>query len=41
MMGHGGGCGDPKLRPREAVARDVKNGYISAEQARADYGYVA
>ncbi|TDM05369.1 MAG: 5-oxoprolinase [Ideonella sp. MAG2] len=41
VMGHGGGCGDPKLRPREAVARDVKNGYISAEQARADYGYTA
>lgn len=41
VMGHGGGCGDPQLRPREAVARDVKNGYISAEQARADYGYVA
>lgn len=41
VMGHGGGCGDPRLRPREAVARDVKNGYISAEQARADYGYIA
>ncbi len=41
VMGHGGGCGDPALRPREAIARDVKNGYVSAQQARADYGYVA
>ena len=41
VMGHGGGCGDPKLRPREAVARDLMNGYVSPEEAIADYGYVA
>ena len=35
----GGGYGDPQQRPREAVARDVRFGYISAQQARDDYGY--
>jgi len=37
----GGGCGDPHKRPREQVARDIKNGYVTAEQARRDYGYIA
>jgi len=37
----GGGCGDPLKRPREQVARDIKNGYVTAEQARRDYGYIA
>jgi N-methylhydantoinase B len=37
----GGGYGDPRQRPREAVERDLRFGYISAEQARDDYGYVA
>lgn len=35
----GGGWGDPALRDRSVVARDVVRGYISAEQAAADYGY--
>ncbi|MCL2392174.1 MAG: hydantoinase B/oxoprolinase family protein [Oscillospiraceae bacterium] len=34
----GGGYGDPKKRDAVAVAQDVKNGYISKEQAFADYG---
>jgi N-methylhydantoinase B len=34
----GGGIGDPKARPREAVARDVKNGIVTAEQAKKVYG---
>jgi len=37
----GGGCGDPLKRPREQVARDIKNGYVTDEQARRDYGYIA
>ena len=36
--GNGGGFGDPKKRDRAAVARDVKNGLISAERAREVYG---
>jgi N-methylhydantoinase B len=34
----GGGYGDPKLRNRAAVAWDVRNGYVSIEAARRDYG---
>ena len=34
----GGGWGDPLLRDPEAVARDVKNGKVSLEKAREDYG---
>jgi N-methylhydantoinase B len=34
----GGGWGDPRKRPREAVADDVRSGYVSAEAARRDYG---
>jgi N-methylhydantoinase B len=37
----GGGYGDPRQRPREEVERDLRFGYISAEQARDDYGYEA
>ena len=37
----GGGYGDPKERDREAVARDLRNGLISAEHARSAYGYSA
>ena len=33
----GGGWGDPKQRPRDKVLEDIKNGYITAEQA-ACYG---
>lgn len=34
----GGGWGDPGDRDPEAVARDVRLGYVSAEAARRDYG---
>lgn len=33
-----GGYGDPRKRSAEAVRRDVLDGYISAQAARADYG---
>ena len=35
----GGGYGDPRERPRELVAADVRNGVVSIESAREDYGY--
>jgi N-methylhydantoinase B len=34
----GGGFGDPFTRPPELVLRDVREGYVSPEAARADYG---
>ena len=34
----GGGYGNPFKRPAEKVAMDVKNKYITVEQAKADYG---
>jgi N-methylhydantoinase B len=34
----GGGWGDPRLRDPELVRRDVRNGYLTAEQARSHYG---
>ncbi|MCA3415101.1 MAG: hydantoinase B/oxoprolinase family protein [Roseomonas sp.] len=34
----GGGWGDPAARPMEAIARDVRLGYVSAEAALRDYG---
>jgi N-methylhydantoinase B len=34
----GGGYGDPRLRDRELVLADVRNGYVSAEAAARDYG---
>jgi N-methylhydantoinase B len=36
----GGGWGDPRRRDREAVARDVRLGYISPDAAERDYGGV-
>jgi N-methylhydantoinase B len=36
--GGGGGYGDPALRPKEAVRSDLREGYISLEAAREDYG---
>ena len=36
--GGGGGYGDPKKRPPEIVAREVKNGIVSAKAAREVYG---
>ncbi len=38
ISGTGGGYGDPLERPVEAVQDDVKNGYITVDQARDDYG---
>jgi N-methylhydantoinase B len=37
----GGGWGDAHQRPREAVARDIRLGFVSAESAARDYGYSA
>jgi N-methylhydantoinase B len=34
----GGGYGDPRERDREALARDVREGRVSADGARRDYG---
>jgi N-methylhydantoinase B len=34
----GGGYGEPSKRDPALVARDVKNGYVSPEAARKDYG---
>jgi len=36
----GGGHGDPLERPVEMVQSDVKNGYVTLEQAERDYGVV-
>lgn len=38
MSATGAGWGDPAQRDRELVKSDVKNGYITAEQAKRDYG---
>lgn len=35
----GGGYGDPAERPRAGVREDVEAGLLSAERARADYGF--
>lgn len=37
----GGGYGDPRGRAPEAVRRDIRLGYVSAEAARAAYGKAA
>ncbi|NKB35984.1 MAG: hydantoinase B/oxoprolinase family protein [Gammaproteobacteria bacterium] len=39
FTGTGGGVGDPKKRPEESIKTDIKNGYITEEQARSDYGF--
>jgi N-methylhydantoinase B len=36
----GGGFGDPAERPRDALARDLRDGYVSEAAARAAYGSV-
>lgn len=38
---NGGGYGDPRERDRAALARDLRNGYITAEQAEHEYEYTA
>ena len=35
---NGGGYGDPGQRDREAIERDLRNGYITLEQAHQEYG---
>ncbi|MFQ5792251.1 MAG: hydantoinase B/oxoprolinase family protein, partial [Acidobacteriota bacterium] len=40
LAGGGGGYGDPKRRPEERVAEEVRNGVISVEAARVHYGVV-
>ena len=35
----GGGLGDPRSRGRELVARDVRDGLVTPEAARRDYGW--
>ena len=40
VTGGGGGYGDPRSRPPEAVVSDVADGYIDAVTARSEYGVV-
>lgn len=40
-MPGGGGLGDPKARDRASLAIDVRDGFVSAEQAKAVYGWDA
>jgi N-methylhydantoinase B len=39
QTGNGGGYGDPRRRPRELVLDDLRNGYLTEEQARTVYGH--
>lgn len=39
VTANGGGYGDPRERDRVAVANDLRDGYITAEQAARDYNY--
>jgi N-methylhydantoinase B len=38
--GGGGGYGDPLTRDPEAVADDVREGWVSPERARSEYGVI-
>jgi N-methylhydantoinase B len=40
VTGTGGGWGSPLERPVEAVVEDVRDGYVTVEQAERDYGVV-
>ncbi|MBV8840859.1 MAG: hydantoinase B/oxoprolinase family protein [Alphaproteobacteria bacterium] len=40
VLAGGGGWGDPLERAPEAVLRDVRNEFLSAARARADYGVI-
>jgi N-methylhydantoinase B len=40
ITGTGGGWGDPLERPVEEVVADVKDGYVTLDQAARDYGVV-
>lgn len=35
----GGGYGDPRPRPCDLLESDIKNGFVTIEQAIAHYGY--
>jgi len=37
MTGTGGGYGDPLKRPKEKILSDIKNGYVTRDQARKFY----
>jgi N-methylhydantoinase B len=37
--GTGGGWGDPARRSRERIREDLRQGYITLEQARRDHGW--
>ena len=39
VTGNGGGYGDPGLRSRADIERDLRNGYLTPERAREIYGY--
>jgi N-methylhydantoinase B len=38
QAGGGGGYGNPYLRPAEKVLEEVRNGVISVEKSKSDYG---
>ena len=38
ITANGGGFGDPRHRPRDAVLSDLRNGYITIEEAATVYG---
>lgn len=38
VTANGGGYGDPRNRDRDSVIQDLRNGYVSAAQARSVYG---
>jgi len=35
----GGGFGPAKDRPRDKVIADIRNGYVTRESAKRDYGF--
>lgn len=39
-MPGGAGFGDPSERPRDAIARDVQEGFLTSQAADIEYGYV-
>jgi N-methylhydantoinase B len=41
VTANGGGYGEPRQRSRAAVAADLRGGYLTAERARAVYGWPA
>jgi len=36
---NGAGWGNPKLRSKEDLLKDLKNGYLTAERAMSIYGF--